>query len=79
MFFIQDTPVSKMPSYWTDRSACMQSGLGIYGLVSSKKLDYEQKIILEVVPWVITNSVAAGLLKTEKQLLINAKHLWLKK
>jgi hypothetical protein len=52
-----------MPSYWTDRSACMQSGLGIYGLVSSKKLDYEQKIILEVVPWSITNSVVAGLLR----------------
>jgi hypothetical protein len=33
--FIQDTPVSMLLS--TDRSACMQSGLGIYGLVSKVK------------------------------------------
>jgi hypothetical protein len=36
--FIQDTPVSKDAKLLsTDRSACMQSGLGIYGLVSKVK------------------------------------------
>jgi hypothetical protein len=55
----------------------MQSGLGIYGLVSKVKTDYDYSGSRA---GSITNSVAAGLLKTEKQLLINAKHLiWLKK
>jgi hypothetical protein len=39
--FIQDTPVSKDAKLLsTDKSACMQSELEIYGLVS-KAMDYE--------------------------------------
>jgi hypothetical protein len=64
----------------TDRSACMQSGFrNLWFGFESKKLDYEPENYSGSRAGSITNSVAAGLLKTEKQLLINAKHLiWLK-
>jgi hypothetical protein len=51
----------------TDRSACMQSGFrNLWFGFESKNWIMNQKIILEVVPWVDNKLSRGGLLKTEK-------------
>ena len=59
--FIQDTPVSKDAKLLsTDRSACMQSGFrNLWFGFESKNWIMNQKIILEVVPWV-DNKLSRG-------------------
>lgn len=59
--FIQDTPVSKDAKLLSaDRSACMQSGFrNLWFGFESKNWIMNQKIILEVVPWV-DNKLSRG-------------------
>lgn len=59
--FIQDTPVSKDAKLLsTDRSACMHSGFrNLWFGFESKNWIMNQKIILEVVPWV-DNKLSRG-------------------
>ena len=58
---VQDTPVSKdAKRLSTDKSACMQSGSGnLWFGFESKNWIMNQKIILEVVPWV-DNTLSRG-------------------